>query len=633
MRFLVIIAVITSTLSASATTVVPQFVNCPVCVEDFVVTAVSSFSQFGEPARDLSDSPARMFDRPHVCPYCLFAALPDDFESLPEDQARAFERLLPSRLKLGISDEEKATLTKIPAKYRPYLFQDAWTARACYEQRPKSDREQLTLALRLFYSTARRKGPGVSDLAPLDDLHIVYRRQAVKMMAVQLAEGDMKPEDKAVNTYLIGELLRQDRLFDSALEMFAEATALAKALPKPKDPDDSYEWISNWSAQQTVRAQYGKRSLKELAASISAAPPEKWKLSMEQRVALEVLNDRTDAAAWQTLADYLIDHPDRLYMFIDLCKPKRTSLRINDRLWKWTHQTYQEMSRDYLAARAAGEKVREPPLHRELRSYFIAEWHYQPSADDAKVLDDWLPQKATKQVTVKRGDTLIGIGKQFSANGREMQLLNPQIKNPKLMRTGSKVNVPNRPHGWRSGRILMNLPVLLEVADKRAIEYFVDRCDSSTDLDQEVRDLLPCLAAVARSGKAASISPDLPPTLQPLLAYFVDPSTNRLQIISNLRDGSPIEAAIAVNCMIEANDKELKPLVVERLAAGTDSQFTNRGLEYMRKMGTAQDIASLTLIAASRAKRDGKHDYHAFGRMEVEEIIRQINIRELMKRQ
>ena len=40
-----------------ATTVYPREVKCPACKESFVAMSLGSYSTFGDPERDLSDSP------------------------------------------------------------------------------------------------------------------------------------------------------------------------------------------------------------------------------------------------------------------------------------------------------------------------------------------------------------------------------------------------------------------------------------------------------------------------------------------------------------------------------------------------------------------------------------------------
>ena len=75
-------ALVLSMTTTRATTVYPEERNCPVCRESFITQALGSYSNFGEPERDLSDSPVFLFGGVEMCPYCLFASLKSDFDDV-----------------------------------------------------------------------------------------------------------------------------------------------------------------------------------------------------------------------------------------------------------------------------------------------------------------------------------------------------------------------------------------------------------------------------------------------------------------------------------------------------------------------------------------------------------------------
>src|SRR6478736_6684695 len=74
---------------ASATSVFPDLHECPVCGVKSVTMSLGSYSQFGEPARDLTDSPHFRFAKVEVCPGDLYASWSDVWKKInPEEKAK-----------------------------------------------------------------------------------------------------------------------------------------------------------------------------------------------------------------------------------------------------------------------------------------------------------------------------------------------------------------------------------------------------------------------------------------------------------------------------------------------------------------------------------------------------------------
>lgn len=79
--------------SAHATTVYPELHECPVCGVKSVSMSLGSNSQFGEPARDLSDSPQFQFVKDEVCPGDLYASWADVWKPVDAGEKARLNKL------------------------------------------------------------------------------------------------------------------------------------------------------------------------------------------------------------------------------------------------------------------------------------------------------------------------------------------------------------------------------------------------------------------------------------------------------------------------------------------------------------------------------------------------------------
>jgi len=178
-----------------ATSVAPSEKRCPICTKSFISTIVQSYSNFGTPARDFSDSYSVGFGGIKSCPYCLYSSFRNDFDELSKDEITAIKTFL-VKPKLDLFLSEKVAINSSPKDswLRQTYYLEQLLARECYKLRKDSYNKNIRLDLQLYY-TSKEEG-----------INIFYRKRLVKSLSQLLTKNDFSIEDQAVQEKYYGLL-------------------------------------------------------------------------------------------------------------------------------------------------------------------------------------------------------------------------------------------------------------------------------------------------------------------------------------------------------------------------------------------------------------------------------------------
>ncbi|MBK1828890.1 hypothetical protein [Haloferula rosea] len=225
---------------AQATSVGVGEHECPICERELKTTRVMSYSQFGEPARDLSDLPRyTLFGSPESCPWDLYTAFSDGWEIEDPDELASMKRFLTTRplaIQLTPAEAELLGDAPLPSSIRSLLW-----ARTCNLQRKPNPARDRDTALLLFYNTRHP-----ADASTRRWNHH-FRSEAIKTLDAHAKDPGITAVERSIFTYLAGELRRQADDPQGAKTNFAEARELAN---KSKSKDDA--WIERWAQEQTL---------------------------------------------------------------------------------------------------------------------------------------------------------------------------------------------------------------------------------------------------------------------------------------------------------------------------------------------------------------------------------------------
>ncbi len=264
--------VILSLSTAYATSVAPVLHECPVCSKKSVATRLMSYSNFGEPARDLSDRPGFAFSDVEICPKDLYAGFPDTWEDMkPAEIAKLQEFLKAPSLRL--TPEEKKIIDGHEDEFRDSGFFAPLWSRSCDDFLTLSPRDRFDRILRLHY-----KGASIFSWKDAKEwekrLAAHYREQAITALQDAETADWPKPNDKRVYGYLRAEFTRQAGREDEAYGLFKEVIAAESLL---KDNDDEMSWILAWSKEQSLRASADAKDPARLMAHIIPELPDPWR--------------------------------------------------------------------------------------------------------------------------------------------------------------------------------------------------------------------------------------------------------------------------------------------------------------------------------------------------------------------
>jgi len=238
--------------------------QCPICDRELKTTEVMSYSQFGEPARDLSDLPRyTLFGSPKACPWDLYSAFPGDWEMENPKERQAMKAFLAKKpLKIQLTPAESKILGSgdLPELLRSLL----WT-RTCNQQRQSDHQRKRFTTLLCFYGTKHATDP------VLKQWNQHYRSEAIGLLSSHATDGSFSPVERSGFAYLAGELLRQAGQSDDAKKKFSQAQELAS---KSKSKDD--EWVGRWAHEQTLRIEIEAIKSATLESWVMQPIPNPW---------------------------------------------------------------------------------------------------------------------------------------------------------------------------------------------------------------------------------------------------------------------------------------------------------------------------------------------------------------------
>lgn len=630
---------------AHATTVFPEEQKCPVCNETFITTAIGSYSSFGEPERDLSDAPFVRFDGVEVCPYCLFSSLKSDFEALSALERNVLRLKTPPTL-VALQEPERATLLahSADAWLRGEHFFGHLLARQCYSWRKKDRKRDMRLLLHLYYSAKWER---------CEDLCRYYRKQCVAFLSSLLADRTYKGAEEAVHTYLLGELTRLEGRDQEAVGLFAKATKLARALPKPKnEEDDSHDWVEVWAFEQTCRIQFVTNSVNTLALFIntpeSKADDKDYRRETERNVAIQTLGARQDPEAWTALAEYVMKDPWRLDTLDSLIPLTAEKLKIDVRLWKWVEQRYQEALRRTAKPEQDVDLIWIRTKNRFRRLFNEPEWDFRGSETDANTLGAALAVQSfdftQRRHEVEPGDTLTSIGLKYGLDVERLLELNPKIENQDKIASPMDVKCLKMPCAWPEHRVLGNLDRLFRAGHTNAISFFLGWTEtvgkhSFEEFDYRIARCLSGLSEVTPSWRVppqdrlgANRQQKIIHDCLALIHGEADAGQNLLPYIDSTNKS---EVVVVLASMTAIRDPSAKKAVLGRLKNKHDCDFDMHALDYLTAVATTNDIQTLKKIAIARCpngKARDDRDMAGFHRKRIEEAILRISLRGVVQR-
>ena len=331
--FLMLVAAV-----VNATSVYPELHECPVCGLESVKISIASYSQFGEPERDLSDSPNFRFANVEICSGDLYASWSDAWEKIdPEERAKLAVFLKEPALRL--TEAERTAVTGHEQAFSESGWLEPLWARTCDGFRTVDERRQFDNVLRLHFSGRFFE----SDRVPEDwekRLVSIFRDNAISALKEAAVAEWPKPHEKRVFAYLRGELTRQAGRDAEALKIFKEVIAAEKAA----EPNEELEWIARWASEQSLRCGPEAKDPDKLLAEIISEMPDPWrerkaiggKRWPRHYAAVDVLARRAadgDRAFSNTLWKLLDRKPERLLAFLETTGSKVRALRSADPRW------------------------------------------------------------------------------------------------------------------------------------------------------------------------------------------------------------------------------------------------------------------------------------------------------------
>lgn len=632
-----------------ATTVYPREVKCPACKESFVAMSLGSYSTFGDPERDLSDSPGVAYGGAEVCPHCLFASLKTDFGTLSDKERDALNARLP-QMRLNLQNPERQALLDLQSSgwFRDKDLLGLLLARECYSLREPNATRDMRLLLHFYYTTKGMRTP---------TLHEHYRRKCIDALSDLLSKKAYRGGEQAVMTYLLGEINRLDGRDEEAIRIFARAMKLAEALPRPKDEeDDPFAWMGIWAFEQTCRILFASNSVPVLASFVNAPEREEEgpgiKVETQRNVAMQILADRDDPEAWAVLADYVMRDPwrlDRLNSLVDLTSEK---LKIDPRLWTWVGERYQEALQKTAKSERGVDLVwiriknRFGSLINETTSdNGTSDW-FGSKADAevlAKALEGRTFESFQNRYEVRPGDTLTSISSKHGISLKRLLELNPQIKNPDKIAVSMQIRTPNMPLGWTGRRVLANLAELIRAGDTNAISFFLGW---TGPVDQQAFEessfqIGRCLSALSAVASSWRVPPEdklgasrQQTILRDCLALIHGDSDAARRLLPYVTSVKGLEVRVVMAGMKAAKCSLAKDAVFQWLRTNGCEDF-DLYAGYLAEIVTTNDfpvLREILPVRSSNTKPPWERKMTDYHRRDIEGVMLDIHLRDLLER-
>lgn len=338
-------------VAANGTSVFPELHECPVCGLKSVKMSMGSYSQFGEPARDLADEPRFAFPEVNVCPGDLYASWSMDWGGISPGEKAKLAGFL-KEPSLHLTAEEKDIIAGHEDVFRksPW-FRPLW-ARTCDELRDLKPRARFQRELLLHFAGKYR-----GEQEDAEDwekrLGSLYRENAISALKDAVAADWTEAGEKRTFAYLRAELIRQAGRDGEAHSLFQQVIVAEKAA----EPDEKLAWISRWAEEQGIRCGPAAGDPAALLQMILPELPDPWRkrdAAADPRwprhyAAADVLS-RKAAGGAKPFSDALwklLDRkPERLLALLETIAADIAPLRSVDARWRGWFEELETSIRD-----------------------------------------------------------------------------------------------------------------------------------------------------------------------------------------------------------------------------------------------------------------------------------------------
>ncbi len=325
--------------SAQATSVFPELHECPICGVKSVTMSLASYSQFGEPARDLSDSPQFRFANVEICPNDLFATWSGAWKTVKPGAKTKLAAFLKEPA-LHLAAPVKAAIAGHEKAFRESRWFEPLWAETCDGFRGVDRRRKFGNILQLHFA-GQSFGEGKSPENWEQQLVSYFRENAIASLKEALTAKWPDPTEKRVFAYLHAELTRQAGRDEEALVLFKEVIASEKSAKG----DAKLAWISRWAAEQSLRASPEAKDPEKLLAAIIPELPDPWRkkgADADSRwprhfAAVDVLARKSaagEAPFSNALWKLLNRKPERLLALLETTDANISLLREIDPRWR-----------------------------------------------------------------------------------------------------------------------------------------------------------------------------------------------------------------------------------------------------------------------------------------------------------
>ncbi len=607
---LAILTVLLFNTNSPATTVIPIEFDCPVCNETFVSNVFGSYSIFHEPARDLRDS---MFCADcKTCPYCLFSSLNWDFSDISDDEITKLKQFLKAP-RLEIHPTERKEIQQDFQEDSLYTnFYSQLLTRHCNQIRQTNIETNVALARLMYYRTYGNP--------PLES-H--YLQQLIDILSDYLNNENIDDDDRAIHTYLLGEMYRQAGQDRKALKYFDAVQKQIKdmATIKHYTLEDSMHRLAIWAIEQSSLIKFHNMTAEQLRPFLISPPPEGESPEKEAmlKIAIQILMQRNEPDDQKVFAEY-IKNTECLDFIKDQINRKKWhgDILINSQLQEKTKTSTSSVKHQQSACDSS-----YMPFDSDITEFKTA-------------LNFMLTDSIFQNYTIQQGDNLTFIADKNKTTIERLLELNPKITNPDSIKAGGTLRLPKTPNGWNEKDTLSTLNTLLKQNDPQAVQYFMQWLTTvqGHSLDRHFHHFRGCLKTLAEtsnqwdlpefSNKENSEEQDF---LYLCLAYFKGDKS----LTSMFPFNNDAMNKAALFCFTVKKDTHVKPKIFDFLMKKKDIYFFTMFYmrQYLSEVSDKKDIPTLKQIAHLKESQQNADHINSFTRKRIEELILEINLKEL----
>jgi hypothetical protein len=233
----------------------------------FTSFILASYSQFGEPPRDLSDRYQFEFFR--VCPWDLFAARDGDWKkkTSPEEMKRIREFLAADPPVIRLAADEWDLFQNRRKEWDEATDTELLWLREIDKLREIPPRARLDLALRCYYRGVAVENP----------VRACFRTKAIAALGDALAARWPDPDERIHYQYLRAELIRQSGNNGEAVAEFGKTIALCDNSPAIGEETSAAAGLKAWCRERLALIEGEGKTAPQLLAEVIANPPNPWR--------------------------------------------------------------------------------------------------------------------------------------------------------------------------------------------------------------------------------------------------------------------------------------------------------------------------------------------------------------------